>query len=131
MELQQRRKTASLTYAKYCRWAKGVYNALDLYITPEAGARLGRGRYANVTFTHAMANGSVGNEGFVRFEITLQDGGWHRNPTVHWSTEPDMTLVARRLLETYAELRQAHAEAMRNRLYVVRSENELSDTSGA
>jgi hypothetical protein len=129
MELQQRRKPASLTYTKYCRWAKGVYNALDLYITPEAGPRLGRGRYANVTFTHGMANGSVGNEGFVRFEIALNDGGWHRNPTVHWSTEPDMTLVARRLLETYAELRNAHHEAMRNRLYVVNGHADLSESA--
>jgi hypothetical protein len=108
MDLKPRRASSALTYKRYCRWARGVYDALELYITPEAGLRLGRGRYSNVLFTHMMANGSVGNDGFVRFEITLADGGWHRNPVFHWSTEHDVSLVARRLIETYAELRTSH-----------------------
>jgi hypothetical protein len=98
----------TVTSSRYCRWVRGVYDALELYITPEAGTRLGAGRYTNVEFADVPANAvdAAGSDGYARFDVTL-DAERRCNTIVCWKREPTTTLVARRLIEAYGELRDA------------------------
>jgi hypothetical protein len=94
---------------RYYRWVRDVYDALELYIAPEAGARLEAGRYTNVNFSDVSTGVGGGvSDGYARFQITL-DEGLRCEAIFCWKREPTTAFVARRLIDAYDQLRNPGA----------------------
>ncbi len=101
----------SLSYsgpAKYRRWLKEVYAAIDHEIGPAAGENQGEGDYENVRFRHSVAHGKAGDEGYVLYVVTLTGRslrrGARRDTTYRWTEESDTAKVGRELVDVYADL---------------------------